>query len=125
MMLDQNDDPGQLAIIKQKYGFDKPISTQHLYYLNDLSPLSLHSANPQDYTSLNSGKYNYVRLFQMGGEILVIKTTYLRESFQKSGKPVSEVIADTLRNTMVLAVGASTIAIVIGVFLGIISANFW
>jgi peptide/nickel transport system permease protein len=41
MMLDQNENSEQLALIK-KYGFDKPIA-QYLYYINDLSPLSLHS----------------------------------------------------------------------------------
>ena len=50
MMLGQNEDSNQLAIVKQKYGFDKPIGTQYLYYLNDLSPLSFHSTNQNDYT---------------------------------------------------------------------------
>jgi peptide/nickel transport system permease protein len=45
MMLDQNENSEQLALIKKKYGFDKPIATQYLYYINDLSPLSLHSKN--------------------------------------------------------------------------------
>jgi peptide/nickel transport system permease protein len=40
MMLDQNENSEQLAF---DYGFDKPIATQYLYYINDLSPLSLHS----------------------------------------------------------------------------------
>ncbi|PJB20534.1 MAG: ABC transporter permease, partial [Flavobacteriaceae bacterium CG_4_9_14_3_um_filter_33_16] len=42
MMLGQNEDSQQLAIVKQKYGFNKPISTQYLYYLNDLLPISFH-----------------------------------------------------------------------------------
>ncbi len=57
MMLGQNEDSAQLAIIKQKYGFDKPIGTQYLYYLNDLSPVSFHSNNLEDYTFLQNGKY--------------------------------------------------------------------
>ena len=36
MMLDQNEDSAQLAIIKSKFGFDLPISTQYFYYLNDV-----------------------------------------------------------------------------------------
>ena len=48
MMLGQNEDSNQLAIVKQKYGFDKPISTQYFYYLNDLSPVSFHSTNAKD-----------------------------------------------------------------------------
>jgi peptide/nickel transport system permease protein len=34
MMLDQNENSEQLALIKKKYGFDKPIATQYLYYIN-------------------------------------------------------------------------------------------
>ncbi|NNC44290.1 MAG: ABC transporter permease, partial [Winogradskyella sp.] len=43
MMLGQNQSSDQLQVVKKKYGFDKPLSTQYLYYLNDLSPLSFHS----------------------------------------------------------------------------------
>ena len=32
MMLDQREDSEQLENIRKKYGFDKPISTQYLYY---------------------------------------------------------------------------------------------
>ena len=62
MMLGQNEDSEQLAIVKKKYGFDKPISTQYLYYLNDLSPISFHSKNEDDYTFLRDGKYTANRL---------------------------------------------------------------
>ena len=37
MMLGQNETAEQVAIVKKKYGFDKPVSQQYLYYLNDLS----------------------------------------------------------------------------------------
>ncbi|WP_159802131.1 ABC transporter permease [Flavobacterium sp. MK4S-17] len=122
MMLDQNENSEQLAMIKKKYGFDKPVSTQYLYYVNDLSPVSFHSTNPDDYTHLSEGKYNALRLFTIGGITTVIKTPYLRESFQKSGKKVTEIIGDTLPNTIVLAFFAIIIAIAIGIFLGVISA---
>lgn len=124
MMLDQNEDPAQLAIIKQKYGFDKPLLTQYFYYLNDLSPISLHSTLESDYTFLEDGKYTYAPLADFGSVILVLKAPYLRESFQKSGKPVTQVIGDTLPNTLVLAVSAIVIAIIIGIVLGVISANY-
>jgi len=124
MMLDQNEDPEQLAIIKQKYGFDKPLITQYLYYLNDLSPISLHSGTPQDYTYLQEGKYDYIKLIDFESVILVLKAPYLRESFQKSGKPVTQVIGDTLPNTLVLAVSAIFIAIILGIALGVVSANY-
>ena len=52
MMLGQNEDQVQLAIVKQKYGFDQPVLTQYLYYLNDISLLSFHSNYPKKYTFL-------------------------------------------------------------------------
>jgi len=124
MMLGQNEDSEQIAAVKAKYGFDKPILTQYLYYLNDLSPLSFHSTNPKDYTFLREGKYSATPLFTLGNTATVIKFPYLRESFTKQGKKVSQVIGETLPNTAVLAVSAITIAIVLGIFLGIISALF-
>jgi peptide/nickel transport system permease protein len=122
MMLGQNESPEQIEVVKKKYGFDKPIGTQYLYYLNDLSPLSLHSKNTEDYTFLSPGKYSATSLFDIGNTTLVIKVPYFRESFQKSGKNVSDVIAETLPNTIVLAVSAITIALLIGIFFGIVSA---
>jgi len=122
MMLGQNENPEQLAIIKKKYGFDQPVSTQYFYYLNDLSPISFHSKNAQDYTFLSEGKYQATSLFSLKNTIVVLKTPYFRESFQKNGKEVSQVIAETLPNTFVLAVSAIFIALVIGIFFGIISA---
>ena len=123
MMLGQNETAEQVAIVKKKYGFDKPMSVQYLRYLNDLSPISFHSKNSEDYTYL-SGKYNATKLFSVGNTTIALKFPYLRESFQKNGKKVSEVIAETLPNTFVLAVSAIVIAMVIGIFLGIISVLF-
>jgi peptide/nickel transport system permease protein len=124
MMMGQNDDSAQLAIVKQKYGFDQPLSTQYLYYLNDLSPLSFHSNNQDDYTYLRDGKYSAAQLFTIGNTTTVFKFPFLRESFTKQGKKVTQVIKETLPNTFVLAVSAITIAIIIGILLGIVSALF-
>lgn len=124
MMLGQNEDSKQLAIVKQKYGFDKPLSTQYLYYLNDLSLVSFHSKNSNDYTFLRDGKYSATPLFSIGNTTTVVKFPYLRESFTKQGKKVNEVITETLPNTFVLAVSAICIAIFIGICLGIVSALF-
>jgi len=124
MMLDQREDTEQLQNIRKKYGFDKPVFTQYLYYLNDVSPLSLHSKNKEDYTFLYEGKYNAQSLFSLGNKEVVIKTPYLRQSFQKNGKNVSEVIKETLPNTAVLAIVAITIALFLGIVLGIFSALF-
>ena len=59
MMLGQNEDQAQLAIVKQKYGFDQPVLTQYLYYLNDVSPLGRPKSprNIVDCNDLNSGMF--------------------------------------------------------------------
>ncbi|GAA4291223.1 ABC transporter permease [Aestuariibaculum suncheonense] len=124
MMLGQNEDSNQLAIVKQKYGFDKPLSTQYFYYLNDLSPVSFHSTNANDYTFLQPNKYTAVTLFTIGKTSMAIKYPYLRESFTKQGKKVSQVLAETLPNTFVLAVSSIAIAMVLGILLGIVSALY-
>lgn len=128
MMLDQNENTEQLLAIKKKYGFDQPIGKQYVLYLNDLSPISLHSKNSEDYSYNTNDKYNGVILFSIGQNNVMLKTPYLRESFQKNGKKVSEIISSTLPNTVVLAVLAIGLSLLIGVVLGVISAlyhNTW
>ncbi|OZV67929.1 ABC transporter permease [Winogradskyella aurantia] len=122
MMLGQNQTADQVEAVKRKYGFDKPLGTQYLYYLNDLSPLSFHSKDSADYTFLNPNKYNAKSLFSFGTTNVAVKTPYLRESFTKQGKSVTAVIGETLPNTFVLAVSAIIIAIFLGIILGIVSA---
>lgn len=122
MMLGQNENAEQVAIVKHKYGFDKPVWQQYLYYLNDLSPVSFHSNNPSDYSFLSSDKYTATPIFTIKNTSVVVKLPYLRESFQKNGKPVTQVISETLPNTFILAVSAISIAMLLGVLLGIISA---
>ena len=121
-MLGQNQTAEQVEVVKKKYGFDKPIGTQYLYYLNDLSPLSFHSTTTEDYTHFDDNKYSGSRLFTIGKTTTAIKLPYLRASFAKQGKKVSQVIGETLPNTFVLAVSAIVIAIILGLIFGVISA---
>lgn len=124
MMLGQNESTEQITAIKKKFGFDQPLSTQYAYYLNDLSPISFHSTNSESYTSLVTNKYSVLELFTFANMVVVLKKPYLRESFAKSGKPVGEIIAETLPNTAVLAIASICIALLIGIMLGIFSALY-
>ena len=124
MMLGQRADKSQVNILKKKYGFDKPLGVQYVYYLNDVSPVSFHSKTENDFTFLSESKYNYIQLFSIGNSNVVLKQPYLRQSFQKNGKNVSEVIAETLPNTAILAIVAISIAIGLGIILGVFSALF-
>ena len=122
MMMDQNEDAEQLKIIQKKYGFDQPILNQYLYYLNDLSILSIHSKNPDKLNFLNKNKYSYKTLLSFEQSSIVIKFPYLRESYQRRGVKVSTIIKDTFPNTVVLAISSILIATIFGLIFGIISA---
>lgn len=124
MMLGQNQTADQVEAVKKKYGFDKPLGKQYLNYLNDLSPISFHSNNPEDYTFLGPNKYTSTDLWTIGKTTTVLKFPYLRESFTKQGKKVTQVIGETIPNTFVLAFSAIVIAIFLGIALGIVSALF-
>ena len=119
MMLGQNENQEELQLIQQKYGFDQPIFSQYLNYLNDLSPISAH-LQQHDFNGLSTQKYNYIRLFNVGERSVVLKWPYLRESFHRSGVKVSQVIGNTLPNTAILATAALLIAISIGLLFGIL-----
>jgi len=122
MMMGQNENQEQLDIINKKYGFDLPLRTQYVHYINDLSPISFHSTEEEDFSYFNTQKYSGVSLFTIGTTRIVFKYPYLRESFQKNGKKVSQVIKETLPNTAVLAVSGILIAIFLGVSMGVVSA---
>ena len=124
MMLGKNEDEVQLAIVKQKYGFDQPVLTQYLYYLNDLSPLSFHAKDPKNYTYLESHDYSYQELFETSSVIVILKYPFLRTSFTKQGKKVSQILSETLPNTIILAVASISIALIIGLLFGVISALY-
>lgn len=122
MMLDQKEDPEQLALIRKNLGLDQPVWKQYIYYLNDLSPISFHAKDSESYTSLSTGKYNGVNLFSIGNTTAILKFPYMRMSFQKQGKSVNSIILETLPNTFVLAITAISLAMLFGVLLGVFSA---
>ena len=128
MVLDQNATEVQLQKVKKKYGFDKPVFNQYLYYLKDLSIISFHSKDPENISFLKEKKYNYLNVLENKNSFLVLKTPYLRDSYQKNGVSVIDIIKNTLPNTFVLAFASILIAVFLGLFLGIIAAlnkNTW
>lgn len=102
--------------ITKELGLDRPLHIQFLYYVNDLSFVSLHQNSIK-----NSEKYDYSILFNFGNMALVVKWPYLRRSFQ-TNKKVTEIIIDNIFNTFWLALAAMVIASITGILLGIIAA---
>lgn len=122
MMLGQRADAESIEAINRDLGRDKPLVTQYINYLNDLSPISLHNnTDSSSFFYLSSEKYNYATLLKMGSTSLVIKTPYLRRSYQSQRK-VSSIIATAFPQTAVLALTAMFFALVVGITLGVISA---
>lgn len=121
MLLDQREDQEQLKNIKIKYGLNLPLYQQYFNYINDLSPISIHSKNKDDYTFLDQNKTR-ITFLKTSNSIIVLKLPNLRNSFQKNDKKVSSILIETLPNTLLLAVTAISIALMTGLILGVISA---
>ena len=125
MMLGQRADEESIGIINHDLGLDLPVGQQFLGYLNDLSPLSLHNNRDADsYWYLSPEKYSpYATLFSIGKSSVVVKMPYLRRSYQ-SKRRVTEIIATAFPQTAVLALTAMSIALVLGILLGVLSAIY-
>ena len=122
MMLDKREDSKQLEIIKKKYGFDRPVFTQYLFYLNDLSFISIHNNNEDSFTFLDKRKYSATKIIDIYNYSIVLKKPYLRTSFVKSNLKVSTIIKTTFPNTFLLAFLAILFGLVFGLIFGVISA---
>jgi ABC-type dipeptide/oligopeptide/nickel transport system permease component len=124
MMLGQNASKEQIDAINKDIGRDKPALVQYLLYLNDISPFSIHEIkNTESAFYLSDKKYKSVlKLFPVSStKEFVLKMPYLRRSYI-TRRPVSEILADTLPATAVLAVASMFFASVIGILLGILAA---
>ena len=122
MMLGQRSDAESIEMINRDLGRDKPLMVQYLSYLNDLSPISLHSSDEDSFWYLDADKYSpYAKLLKISSTVVVAKMPYLRRSYQSKRK-VSDIIATAFPQTAILAVVAMAFALVVGVLFGIISA---
>ncbi len=116
MTLGQSFDPATLEQKTKEYGLDQPLSVQLVKYLRDLSPISTY-----EHSAANQEKYQYTKLFGVGEKVLVVKPPYLRESFQNK-RPVLELLKERVPRTAILAFTAMTIAVFIGIVLGVLAA---
>ena len=124
MMLDQREDSKQLAIIKKKYAFDRPLAEQYILYMNDISPISAHHNCSTSFTYLMNDKYQYVQLFCFNNYNVILKIPYFRESFVRKGMPVTRILIDTFKNTFILAFSSIVFALFIGMILGVFAALY-
>ena len=124
MMLGQRDNEQMRLTIQKKYGFDKPLLQQYVYFINDLVPISIHSTHPDDFSNLAKHPYSVFGSIHTNKYDLVLKAPYLRESFVRKGVSVSSIIAHTLPNTFVLALTSMSFALVLGISFGLVCALY-
>ncbi|MDL2314976.1 ABC transporter permease [Bacteroidales bacterium OttesenSCG-928-C19] len=125
MMLGQRADQASIEIINRDLGLDKPLYQQFFNYLNDLSPVSVHnSQDEKSFWYLDAEKYApYTSLIKTKNNTVVLKKPYLRRSYQ-SKRNVSEILSDAFPKTAILALASIAIALILGIFIGTLSAIY-
>ena len=120
LVMGQSGDASTQAAIRKELYIDQPKWKQFIFYLNDVAPLSVYSKEEIQKKNLKG--------FFIGGETKFgLKLPYLRTSYQ-SKKPVTDVLMQALPGTLILAIAAMFIAVLIGIPLGVLAAvkqNTW
>ena len=116
----QTGDKKTMDNIRKELYLDQPKWKQFILYLNDVSPIAIHSKEEIENKKL--------RGFFIGGEKKIgIKVPYLRRSYQTK-KDVIDILLEALPGTLMLAFAAMLFATVTGIFLGVLAAvkqNTW
>ena len=119
----QRADVQSLQAVRKEFGLDKPVPVQFAYYMNDLSPIGIHAE-----TMRSASDIIMYRCYLFSKEkTIALKWPYLRRSYQ-TRKDVASLLMEVIPNTLILATTAMIFAIIIGVFLGVMSAvhqNTW
>ena len=121
LVMGQTGDKATQENIRKELYLDQPKWKQFVYYLNDISPLGIHSAEEVKTKELTG--------FFIGGDEnkLALKLPYLRKSYQTK-KSVGSILMEALPGTLMLAIAAMFIAVIIGIPLGVVAAlkqNTW
>ncbi|MEO6330692.1 MAG: ABC transporter permease [Ginsengibacter sp.] len=120
LVVGQTGDKKTMDNIRRELYLDQPKWKQFFLYLNDVSPLSIHSKSEIIQKNLRG-------LFIGGNRRIGLKIPYLRRSYQTK-KDVTEVLLEALPGTIILTIAAMFFATIIGIFLGVLSAvkqNTW
>lgn len=120
LVMGQTGDAATQANIRKELYLDQPKWKQFIFYVNDVSPISIHTKEDIQKKNLKG--------FFIGGETkLAIKFPYLRRSYQTK-QSVSQILMEALPGTLLLASAAMLIAVLIGIPLGVVAAvkqNTW
>ncbi len=116
LTMGQRTDAATLENVNRELGLDKPKWKQLLYYVNDVSPISIH-----ENSTYNKNKFQFIELISGTSHVVVFKNPYLRYSYQLQ-KPVADMLMQALPNTIILALLAILFASLIGIILGTFAA---
>ena len=119
MMLGQRADEADVQAIREELGLNQSVFKQYTDYLNDLLPISFYE-NENGERKYDNFK-SYCVLAKIGDVDVVLKTPYLRYSYQ-SKRSVGTILSEAFPNTLILAFVAITFALVLGVFIGVLAA---
>jgi peptide/nickel transport system permease protein len=114
LILGQRADAGTINNIRKDLYLDQPKWKQFVYYLNDVSPISIYQKQ-----ELEEKNIHYLGVG--GNTKLVLKFPYLRRSYQ-TRKQVWTILMEALPGTIILAFLAMFIATICGMTLGILAA---
>jgi len=114
MIAGQTGDKKTMDNIRSDLYLDQPKWKQFILYVNDVSPLCIHSR-------ADIAKKQLRGIFTGGDTRVGIKIPYLRTSYQTK-KEVGSVLMDALPGTLILAVAAMLFATIIGILLGVTAA---
>ncbi|MGI8635739.1 MAG: ABC transporter permease [Segetibacter sp.] len=120
LIVGQTGDSATMQNIRKELYLDQPKWKQFALYLNDVSPVGIHTKEEIENKNLQG-------LFIGADTKVGIKVPYLRRSYQ-SKREVLRVLLDALPGTMLLAFSAMLIATVVGILLGVLAAvkqNTW
>ncbi len=120
LVMGQTGNKATQEVIRKELYLDQPKWKQFLFYINDVSPIAIHTTEEIEKKELKG-------FFVGGDHKLAIKVPYLRKSYQTK-KSVSAILMEALPGTLLLAMAAMFIAILIGIPLGMVAAvkqNTW
>ncbi len=114
MIVGQSGDKKTMDNIRHDLYLDQPKWKQFVLYINDVSPLCIHS-------KADIEKKQLYGLFAGGDTKMGLKIPYLRKSYQTK-KDVGQVLLEALPGTLILAIAAMLFATFTGISLGITAA---
>lgn len=119
MMLGQRADKESVDAIREELGLNQSLGKQYVDYLNDLVPISFYDVSKGEEKLERVAPYK--RIATVGSTAVVLKAPYLRMSYQSKRK-VSSILGEAFPNTLLLAFVSISIAFILGLAIGILTA---